>query len=103
MPEKIILKTISQIEPQVFWMLIKLLAVGIIVLMLKGFMENVVAYMQFRIDRRLGLGVKVKVRGTEGKITNYTFSWVFITTEKGVVLVAIKRWRFEAWELINET
>ena len=102
MNEKAILQAVSQIEPELFWMLLKLFGVGVIVLALKGFMENIVAYIQFRIDRRLGLGVKVKIRGIEGMITDYTFSWVFITTTEGMILVAIKRWRFEQWELIDK-
>lgn len=99
MNEKVILDAVSKIEPEIFWMLIKLFGIAVIVLMLKGSIENIVAYTQFRIDRRLGLGVRVKVRGVEGQITDYTFSWIFIETEKGIILVAIKRWRWEQWEL----
>lgn len=102
MTEKVILEAISKIEPELFWMVVKLFGVGIVLLILKGYVENIAAYLQFRFDRRLGIGVEIKVRGVEGKIINYTFSWIFIRTEEGVILVAIKRWRFEAWQLLNE-
>ena len=101
MNEKVILDAISKIEPQVFWALLKLFGVGIIVLVLKGFIENIAAYVQFRLDKRLGLGVKVQVRGVEGKIVDYDFSWINIKTKDGMEIVAIKRWRMEKWMLVN--
>jgi len=101
MNEKVILDAISKIEPQVFWALLKLFGVGIIVLVLKGFIENIAAYVQFRLDKRLGLGVKVQVRGIEGKIVDYDFSWINIKTKDGMEIVAIKRWRMEKWMLVN--
>jgi len=101
MDEKVILDAISKIEPQVFWALLKLFGVGIIVLVLKGFIENIAAYVQFRLDKRLGLGVKVQVRGIEGKIVDYDFSWINIKTKDGMEIVAIKRWRMEKWMLVN--
>ena len=102
MTEQVILEAVSKIEPELFWMIVKLFGVGIIILILKSFMENVVAYAQFRIDKRLSIGVSVRVRGTEGQIIDYTFSWVFVETDEGIILVAIKRWRFEAWELLQD-
>ena len=101
MDEKVILDAFSKIEPQVFWALLKLFGVGIIVLVLKGFIENIAAYVQFRLDKRLGLGVKVQVRGVEGKIVDYDFSWINIKTKDGMEIVAIKRWRMEKWMLVN--
>ena len=102
MTEQVILDAVSKIEPELFWMIVKLFGVGIAILILKGFIENIVAYIQFRFDRRLSIGVKVKIRGVAGEITDYTFSWVFVKTDEGVILVAIKRWRFEAWQLLKE-
>ena len=102
MTEQVVLDAVSKIEPELFWMIVKLFGVGILILVLKGFMENVVAYTQFRIDKRLGIGVGVKIRGTEGQIIDYTFSWVFVETDEGIILVAIRRWRFEAWQLLKE-
>ena len=102
MTEQVILNAVSKIEPELFWMIVKLFGVGIVILIFKGFIENIVAYTQFRFDRRLSIGVKVKIRGIEGQISDYTFSWVFIKTDEGIILVAIKRWRFEAWQLLEE-
>ena len=102
MTEQVILEAVSKIEPELFWMIIKLFGVGIAILILKGFVENIVAYIQFRFDRILSIGVKVKIRGIEGQISDCTFSWVFVETDEGIILVAIKRWRFEAWELLQD-
>lgn len=102
MTEQIILDAVSKIEPELFWMIVKLFGVGVLALILKGFMENLVAYMQFRWDRRLGLRVPVRVRGVEGEIVDYSFSWIFIATDTGLILVAIKRWRLEAWQVLNK-
>lgn len=101
MNEKVILDIIQQIEPQLFWLLLKLFIAGIGVLLLKGFAESITAYVQFRLDKRLGVGVKVRLRGFEGKIIDYNFSWVFIKVESGIELVVMKRWRFEKWAVLN--
>ncbi|MEA3223333.1 MAG: mechanosensitive ion channel [Thermodesulfobacteriota bacterium] len=101
MSEKTILELVTKIEPQIFLLLLKLLAVGVIVLMFKGFVESVVAYLQIRLDKRLGLGVRVRVRGVEGKIIDYNLSWIVIETKEGSIIVSVRRWRWEQWALLN--
>lgn len=99
--EKQIVEIINQIQPQLFWLFLKLIAVGIMVLIIKGYIESAAAYIQFRLDKRLGLGVRVRVRGIEGRITNYSFSWILVEHEKGTEIISMKRARFEKWTLLN--
>lgn len=101
MNEKIILDIVNQIEPQLFFLLLKFIGVGIVLLVIKGYIESVAAYIQFRLDKRLGLGVKVKVRGIEGKIVDYSFSWILIEHEKGIEIISMKRAKFEKWTLLQ--
>ena len=99
--EKQILEIVGQIQSGAFWLLLKLIGVGIILLVIKGYIESVAAYIQFRLDKRLGLGVKVRVRGIEGKIVEYSFSWVLIEHEKGIEIISMKRAKFEKWTLLQ--
>lgn len=96
-----ILNIVNQIESEAFWLLLKLIGVGIVLLALKGWMEGVVAYIQFRLNRRLGLGVKVRVRGAEGKIIDYNLSWILVETKSGIEIISMKRQRFEKWTLLS--
>lgn len=99
--KQLILEIANQIEPQLFFLLLKLLTIGVIVLMLKGFVESVVAYIQFRLNPRLAIGVKVRVRDKEGIITGCTLNWIFVKHDKGTEIILIRRWRFEKWSLLN--
>ena len=82
-------------------MLLKLIGVGIILLVIKGYIESVAAYIQFRLDKRLNLEVKVRVRGIEGKIVAYNMAWIFVKHKEGMEIILIRRWRFEKWCIIN--
>ncbi len=101
MNEKVIIDIVNRIEPQLFWLLLKFIAIGVILLVIRGYIEGIAAYIAFRLDKRLGQGVKVRVRGIEGKIIDYNFSWIFIATEKGMEIISMKRWRFSNWCIIN--
>jgi hypothetical protein len=101
MNEQFILKIVKSVEPELFWLFLKFMIIGIILLVIKGYIENIVAYIAFRLDKRLGLEVKVRVNGIEGKIVDYNFSWIFIKTESGMELVVMKRWRLSKWAIIN--
>lgn len=101
MNEKVIIDVVSKIEPQLFWLFLKFIAVGIILLVVKGYIESAAAYINFRLDKRLGLGVRVRVRGIEGKIVDYSFSWILIKHENGTEIISMKRAKFEKWTLLN--
>ena len=89
MNEQLILKIIESVEPQLFWLLLKFITIGVVLLIIKGYIESMAAYIQFRLDKRLGLGVKVKVRGIEGKIIDYSFSWILIKHEDGTEIISM--------------
>lgn len=101
MNEKLIFEMVGQIEPQLFWLFLKFMGVGIVLLVIKGYMEGITAYIQFRLDKRLNLEVKVRVRGIEGKIVAYNTSWIFVKHSNGMEIILIRRWRFEKWTIIN--
>lgn len=101
MIEKQLLNIINQIGSEAFWILLKLIGIGVAILVIKGFIESVAAYIQLRLDERLNIGVKVRVRGVEGKITDYNLSWIIVKHEKGVEVILTRRWRFEKWTIIN--
>lgn len=100
--EKEVLELLNNIELEVWYTLAKaVVAVGA-ALMLKGVIERWVAYYQFMSNKRLGIGVKVGVRGRIGKIRDYTRKWIFIRCEDGNdIIIPIKNWISEKWELIN--
>lgn len=101
MNEKVIVDIVNRIEPELFWLVLKFIVIGILLLIMKGYIESIAAYIAFRLEKRLGQGVKVRVRGTEGKIIDYNFSWIFIMTESGMEIISMKRWRFETWAVVN--
>jgi hypothetical protein len=101
MNEQLILKIVESIEPQLLWLFLKLIAIGIVLLVLKGYIESAAAYINFRLDKRLGLGVRVRVRGIEGKIIDYSFSYILIEHKDGIEIISMRRAKFERWTLLN--
>jgi len=99
--EKQLLDIVEQFQSEAFWLLLKLIGVGIILLVIKGYIESIAAYIQFRLDKRLGQGVRVRLRGAHGKIIDYNFSWIFVQSGDVIEIIAMKRWRFEKWAIVN--
>jgi len=90
------------INPANLYLLFKGVIAAGVVLLLKSIVERWVAYYQFMSNKRLGIGVKVEVRGKIGKIRDYTRKWIFIRLEDGNdIIIPIKDWVNEKWELIN--
>lgn len=102
MNEKIILDAINQIQVEAFWLFLKLIAAGVIFLMIKAFVEKVVAYLQFRWDKDLGVGVKVFARGQEGTITDFNLSCIYISCNDRVIIIRTRRWLFEKIDLVHQ-
>lgn len=100
--EAVILEAMNAIELKVLYGIFKVtVAVGV-ALFLKARIENLVAYYQFMSNKRLGIGVKVKVRGERGKIKDYDKKWIFIHNEDGdEIIVPIKNWLSEKWTLLS--
>lgn len=102
MNEKIILDAINQIQAEAFWLLLKLIAAGIIFLMLKAFVEKVVAYLLFRWDKDLGVGVKVFARGQEGIVKDFNLSCIYIECNDRIIIIRTRRWLFEKIDLVRQ-
>jgi len=101
MTDKLIIDLITKIEPQLFYLLIKLMLAGLAILLLKGVLENLVAWIQFSLNKRLGIGVRVMVRGKVGKISWFNAKWIFVTTDDGEIIIPTKRWMMEQWTVLN--
>lgn len=101
MNEKIILEIVNQVEPELFWMALKLVGAGIVLLVVKGYVEKIAAYLQFRWNKNLNVGVKVFVRGQEGIIENYNLSSIFVRTKDKTIIVNMRRWFYEGFALMN--
>jgi len=103
MTEKTILQLVSHIEPQLFWLFFKLLLAGFVVLFLKAMLENLIAYIQFSNNKRLGIGVNVRIRGKIGKISWFNLRWIFVRTQDSEEIILMKRWMYEQWAVLNNS
>ena len=85
------------------WGLILSFAAAGAALFLKNILENGVSYFLFMINKRLGINVRVEVRGHKGTITAYNKRWIFIKTDEGQheIIIPIKNWQSEKWTLLN--
>lgn len=96
--ENTVLEVISTVQPQLYWLLLKLCIAAIIILVLKKILENVAAYLLFRWNKYLGNGVRVNINGQNGVIENYDKSSIYVKLCEGDVLVIpISRWRWQTW------
>jgi len=100
--ESEIMAALNAVELKVIYGIVKVsVAIGV-AMFLKARIENLVAYYQFMSNKRLGIGVKVKVRGEKGKINDYNKKWIFIRNEDGdEIIVPIKNWLSEKWTLLS--
>ena len=99
--EKEALQVLDTIEPRLYWFLAKLVVALILALVAKARIENIVAYIMFRMNKDLGKGVHIRVRGIEGKIAHFNTQWIYVTTDQGQEIISMARWKFEKWTLIN--
>lgn len=101
MNEKIILEIVNQVEPELFWMAIKFVGLGIVLLVIKSYIEKIAAYLQFRWDKNLNTGVRVFVRGQEGVIENYNLSSIFVKTNDKTIIINMRRWLYEGFAVMH--
>lgn len=99
--EKELLSVLNQIESRALWLLIKLMAAGILVMIVKSYLQRIAAYVQFSTNKQLGVGRHVKVRGMTGVIKWYNTRFIFVDTEEGQELIPIGRWIYEKWTVLN--
>ena len=73
-----------------------------VAIFLKNILENAVAYCLFMINKRLGINVRVEVRGHKGTIVGFNKRWIFIKTDDGdEIIIPIKNWQSEKWKLLD--
>ena len=97
---KIILGIIQDVKPELWWMLFISCVAIIAALILKNFLESIVAYIIFRWDKNLGVGVKVNVRDIDGKITKYNIRFITVATEDRDILIPMSRWKYEKLSIL---
>lgn len=100
--ENQLLEIVNQIQAEAFWLLLKLIGVGIILLVIKGCIEKVVAYLFFRWDPDLGKGVKVFINGQEGIIKDFNLSCIYISTHDRIIIVRMRRWLYSKFDLVRQ-
>jgi len=102
MAEKQILNILNAIEPRLWWFLLQTVIAFGIALAAKNYIDSLVSYFYFMVNKRLNINVKVEVRGKQGVITGYNRRWIFIRTDDNCdVLVNMKRWEFEQWVIVD--
>lgn len=82
-------------------MFIKLVGVSICLLVIKSYIEKIAAYLQFRWNKDLNVGVKVFVRGQEGVIDRYNISSIFVKTSDRTIIINMRRWVYESFSLMH--
>ena len=97
-----ILNIINHVESEAFWLLLKLILAGIILLVIKALVEKIVAYLLFRWNKNLGKGVRVFIQGQQGEIKDYNLSCIFIHTQDRIIIVNMRRWVFEKIALVKD-
>jgi len=99
--DKLIIDLISKLELPIFYLLLKIMLAGVALLLVKGILENIVAWIQFSLNKRLGIGVRVMVRGKVGKISWFNSKWIFVKTDDGEIIIPTRRWTLEQWMVLN--
>jgi len=102
MGQKEMMEIMTAVKPQLWWFLFQTLIAFGVMLALKNFIDSMVAYFYFMVNKRLSINVKVEVRGKRGVITGFTRRWIFIRTDDNCdVLVNMRRWEYEQWLIVD--
>ena len=100
--EKQILEIVGQVQTEAFWLLLKLIGVGIILLIIKSYIEKTVTYLLFRWDKDMGVGVKIFARGQEGIIKDFNLSCIYIECNDRIIIIRTRRWLYEKIDLVRQ-
>jgi len=102
MGQKEIMEIMTAVKPQLWWFLLQTIIAFGVLMALKNFVDSLVAYGYFMVNKRLGINVKVQVRGKHGVITGFTRRWIFIRTDDNHdVLINMRRWELEQWVIAD--
>ena len=97
-----ILQAVDSIEPRLWWFFIKLGMVAILGLLSKTFIENIVAYIMFRINKNIGRNTRVIINKKEGYISYFDLQFIYIKfKDHNEMLIPISKWKNNNWEIID--
>lgn len=97
-----IIKIIDSMEPRLWWFLVKLMLVAILGLLSKTFIENLVAYIMFRLNKNIGRKTRVIINGKEGHISYFDLQFIYIRfKDHNEMFIPIAKWKNQNWEVID--
>ncbi len=99
--DKQILEILKAVEPDLWWYLFQTIVAAGLGMLIYNFIQSIVQYILFRIDKQLNLGVIVMVRGEVGEIIDFNRRWIYISTEKTMIIVNMRRWQTEKWAVVR--
>jgi len=97
------LKAVDLFDFQIIIITLKLLAVFLILSLIKGIVDNIVAYISFRSNPFVSLDKNVIVDEFEGEITRITFGQIYIKNQETgfYLIVNMSTWRERKWVFAN--
>lgn len=102
MKETLILDIFNTLKPELFWMVFWFCVGAFIVLLVKGVLEQLVAYCGFCLNRELGKYAKVELKGKKGQIADFNLRWIWVSVPTGNMLVPMRRWEEEDWIILHD-
>jgi len=84
------------------WLLLLQLAViGVLVLIIKKYYDNISSYFMFRANKDLGKNVKIIINSRPGRITHYTWRFIYIKMSDtgNEMIMPITKWTSYTWEI----
>lgn len=94
---------ITQVKPELLWMLGQGSVVAIAILMLHKLLKSVAAYISFRTNKDIGKNVKIIIKNREAIITHFTIRFIFLRFKDNgnEMIVPMGKWENLDWELIK--
>lgn len=101
MDNEILIKIIQDIKVEMAWAFVVACLLAIAALYIKGKIEAVVAYINFRNNGEMTKNTKVNVRGQDGKIGDCDRKWLRVKVDIGVMLINMTKWKNEKWIILH--
>lgn len=96
--EEQIIKILTHLEPELWLLFGKIFLVVLMILILKSLMDNLVSYIMFRLNKYLGIGVRVKVNGCYGVVKDVDLRFIHVICDEGHrLLIPITQWKTYHW------
>lgn len=94
---------ITQVKPELLWMLAQTSVVAIVGMVFFRMYQTIAAYISFRSNRDIGKNVKIMVKNREAIITHFTMRFIFIRFKdnQNEMIMPMRKWEDHDWELIK--